>query len=612
MWKVESSDIRVTSVDGQAVARFVATIPGGGASPVLDLSAQGTDLKVSATHKYIPAGKLGARTLEWFDRAFVDGRVVSGDLTYRGSVHDFPFRKDEGLFLARGHVVDAVFDYQPGWVPASDVTADVEFRNEGMHIRATAAKVGGLRMTDAIADIPDLKDTHLRIKAAARGDLQDGLEFLANSPRGAGARRALRAPERPRSRSKPLSVWICRCAISTSARSTCRRASRTRPWRCAMSMHQRRQLQGTLTVHNTLVAAADLHAQWLGGPLDVVIRPDGNTASTLSATGTATAAQLKPFLPSAIKVSGSTQWRLATEFHTDAARKSGVRIESDLRGLGIALPEPLGKSEGEQRAFQVTLEADGDSAMLARSWLGDARAIVRVARGDDGWSLDRGGIRADGNAPALPNHRGLRIEGNVEHFVLDDWLALKGDDSGDAAAAGGKKLSDYLQAANVRVGTFELAGYQWSDVRGMLQATTAGWRVDVDGPGAAGQVLIPEQFGGAQPLRAALERLVLDKPESTGTGEAETATRPTQHSEPAGARRGLAPRHSRAWHARSQGEPRAAGNPLRQRGARRRVRACGRAGRMARGARGPAFLDSRRASRARTSLRRCARWATPA
>jgi uncharacterized protein (TIGR02099 family) len=282
-----------------------------------------------------------------------------------------------------------------------------------------------------------------------------------------------------------------------------------------------RSLQGNLIVRNTLVAEAELHGQWLGGPLDVVIRPQGGKASALNATGTAMAAQLQPFLPSAVKLSGAADWQLATEFHTDDGadedRKTGVRIESNLRGLGIGLPEPVGKREDEERPFQVTLEADAD-AVLARSWLGDVRAIVRVAHQNGEWGLDRGGIRADGNAPALPNHRGLRIEGAVERFVLDDWLALKSDDTGSGE---GKQLSDYLQAANVRVGTFELAGYQWSDVRGMLQATTGGWRVDVDGPGAAGQILIPEQFGGTQPLRAALERLVLDKPDSTGEGAAE-------------------------------------------------------------------------------------------
>jgi uncharacterized protein (TIGR02099 family) len=524
-WTIESNDLRMSSADGQATARFSATIPGDGSSPTLDLTAQGSDLKVSSTHKYIPAGRLGARTMEWFDRAFVDGRVTAAELTYRGSIRDFPFRNDEGLFLVRGHVVDAVFDYQEGWVPAKEVTADVEFRNEGMHIRSTAANVGGLRVTNATADIPDLKDTHLRIKAAARGDMQEGLNLLTNSPLAPalGERFARLSGRGPIEAAVDLDLPIRRLD-DRKIEVVARFADATASMRDVDAPV--RGLTGTLTVRNTLVAAADLRAQWLGGPLEVTIRPEGRNASTLSATGTAMAAQLKAFLPSAVKVSGALQWRVGTEFRTDAERQAGLRIESDLRGLGIALPEPLGKRENEQRAFQVTLEADGDDAMLARAWLGDVRSIVRVARSGDAWSLDRGGIRADGNAPGLPNHRGLRIEGNVERFVLDDWLALKGDEGGGSGSSGGRPLSDYLQAANVRVGTFELAGYQWSDVRGMLQATTGGWRVDVDGPGAAGQVLIPEQFGGSQPLRATLERLTLDKPESTGAGDGEDTRDP--------------------------------------------------------------------------------------
>jgi uncharacterized protein (TIGR02099 family) len=525
-WTIESNDIRMGSADGNATARFLATIPGDGSSPTLDMSAEGKDLKVSSTHKYIPAGRLGAKTMEWFDHAFVDGRVTAADFTYKGSVRDFPFRKDEGLFLVRGHVEDALFDYQPGWIPASDVTADVEFRNEGMHIHASAANVGGLRVTDATADIPDLKETHLRIRAAARGELQDGLEFLTSSPLAP----ALGEPFARLSGRGPINAAV---ALDLPIRNLDKRRIEVQARFADATVAMRdidapvHSLHGNLTVLNTLVSAAELHGQWLGGPLDVVIRPDGTKASTLNATGTATAAQLQPFLPAAVKLSGATQWKLATDFRSDSGdgeeRKTGVRIESNLRGLGVGLPEPVGKGENEERPFQVTLEADED-AVLARSWLGDVRAIVRVARTKGAWALDRGGIRADGNAPALPNHRGLRIEGAVEHFVLDDWLALRGD--GADTSGGGKKLSDYLQAANVRVGTFELAGYKWSDVRGMLQATTAGWRVDVDGPGAAGQILIPEQFGGSQPLRAAMERLVLDKPESTGGGTAEDPTDP--------------------------------------------------------------------------------------
>ena len=529
-WTIESGDVRMNSIDGSATARFSATVPGDGSSPTLDLSAQGKDLKVGSTHKYIPAARLGARTIEWFDQAFLDGRVVSAELTYRGSIRDFPFRKDEGLFLARGHVEGAVFQYQPDWMPASDVTADVEFRNEGMHIHATAAKVGGLRVTDATADIADLKQTRLRIKAAARGDLQEGLTFLTASPIAA----ALGEPFARLSGNGPIEAAMD-LDLPIKRLDDRKIEVRTRFTDASVSMRgvdaPVRSLDGSLTVRNTLVAAADLRAQWLGGPVEVVIRPEGDKASTLRATGTATAAQIKSFLPSAVKVSGSTQWRLATEFYSDAGssdRKSSVRIESDLRGLGVALPEPVGKSESEERPFQVTLEADGDDAVLARSWLGDVRSIVRVARAGDRWSLDRGGIRADGSAPALPSHRGLRIEGAIERFVLDDWLALRGEGDSSTAGGEGKALSDFLQAANVRVGTFELAGYRWLDVRGVLQATTAGWRVDVDGPGAAGQVLIPEQFTGSQALRATLARLVLEKVESSDAGSGEDTRDPRE------------------------------------------------------------------------------------
>lgn len=512
-WTVGSKEIRLQSEDGHAVARFTATIPHDGSSPVLDLSAHGEDLKVSATRKYIPAGKLGVRTMDWFDRAFVDGRVVGAELLYQGSIRDFPFRNDEGTFTARAHVEDALFDYQLGWIPASDLTADVEFRNEAMHIHATAANIGGLRASKATADIADLKQAHLKIKAAASGDLHDGLEFLANSPLAPrlGEPFARLSGHGPINAAISLDLPIRRLAdrkIEVAARFA----------EASVSMQNVdapvQSLKGTLTVRNTLLAAADLHAQWLGGPLEVSVRPEGKAASVLDATGTAAAAQLKPFLPPAVNVTGATQWRLATTLSSDAAERAqqrSVRIESDLQGLGIALPEPLGKSESDVRPMQVTLDLDDEDGWLMRGALGEVRAFVRVARSDEGWSLDRGGIRADGAAPALPNHRGLRIEGAVERFVLDDWLALKGSDSG------GKPLSEYLQAANVSVGMFELAGYRWSGVRGVLQATQAGWRVDVDGPDAAGQILIPEQFSGTQPLRATLERLVLQKPAAAGS-----------------------------------------------------------------------------------------------
>jgi uncharacterized protein YhdP len=282
-----------------------------------------------------------------------------------------------------------------------------------------------------------------------------------------------------------------------------------------------RGLTGELTVRNSLVAAAHMEGQWLGGPLSVTIEPQGASASQLDAKGRANAAELQSLLglPQFVGLSGATDWQMSTRLESsdndsnhDNQRRT-FRIDSNLRGLAIGLPEPVGKSEAQERPLQIALEFDGERALLARASLGDIRALVRLRQAADGWSLDRGTVRADAVVPALPGHRGFRIEGAVQRFVLDDWLALRGS----GGSGEGKPLSDFLQAANVRVGDFELFGYRWPDVRGVLQATQSGWRVDVSSPNAAGQVLIPESFTGSQPLRATMERLVLEKVEQPDT-----------------------------------------------------------------------------------------------
>jgi uncharacterized protein YhdP len=101
---VATDQLRLQGDDGRAVARLSLLLPSDGSSPVLDLFAQGQDLRVASASKYLPADRMGPKTLEWFDRALVDGRISSAEFTYKGPMRSFPFRKNEGVFLARGQV----------------------------------------------------------------------------------------------------------------------------------------------------------------------------------------------------------------------------------------------------------------------------------------------------------------------------------------------------------------------------------------------------------------------------------------------------------------------------------------------------------------------------
>lgn len=514
-----TDQLRVQGDDGRAVARMHLTLPSDGTSPILDLFAQGEDLKIGSTHKYLPADKLGPKTLEWFDRALVDGRISTAEFTYKGPMRQFPFRKNEGTFLARAQVQNALFDYQEGWQPARDLAAEVEFRNQGMRVHATAATIGNVRMNQATAEIPDFRQNELSIKATAASDLDASLAFLRNSPIGPrlGETFARLGGRGPMTADVQLELPLRRLD-NRKIDITARFAEATVTMQKVSAPVQ--SLTGELRVKNTLIAEADLKGRFLGGPLSVKIEQQSDTAAQLDAQGHAEATELRSLfsLPATVKLSGASDYHVSMPIasgDSEAAQRRNIKIDSNLRGLGVTLPEPLGKGIAEERPVQVALEID-DEQLLSRTAYGDVRALIRMRQSDEGWTLDRGGVRADAIAPALPSHRGLRIEGNVQRFVLDDWLALRGSDSTAPGAAprdddDAKKLSDYLQAANVRVADFQMFGYRFADLRGVLQSTQSGWRVDVSGDNAAGQVLIPESFTGSQPLRATMERLVINK-----------------------------------------------------------------------------------------------------
>jgi hypothetical protein len=179
---VGSDELRLASEDGRASGSLRLLVPRDRSSPVLELSARGEDLKVSSTGKYVPGHKLSKKTLAWFDRAFVDGRVKSATVELKGPIRVFPFRNGEGTFDATAEVEDAALAYHDAWTPATGIDAEVTFHNQGMTARAKAAHVGGVATENAVAEIKDFKQNELRLSALASSDLQHAFEFLRASP----------------------------------------------------------------------------------------------------------------------------------------------------------------------------------------------------------------------------------------------------------------------------------------------------------------------------------------------------------------------------------------------------------------------------------------------
>ncbi|MBB6094307.1 uncharacterized protein (TIGR02099 family) [Povalibacter uvarum] len=515
-WRIASNDLRVTTVDGNGQGKVAVTVPIDGSSPILELDATGDNLVAKAAPKYMPANKLSPKTLGWLDHAFVEGHVRDAEVIFNGPTRALPFRNGEGVFIARGRIEQGTLLYQEGWSPAEELALAFEFKNEGLRILGGTGMVHGLKISQVGGGFRDFKLAELAIKAHAAGDLGDALVLLQTSPisdalgdqfqrlRGQGEAASdvdlLLPLKRIKSRRIEVTTHVKEATVVADGID----APVT-------------GLNGFLTVRQSLPEVAKLRGQWLGGPIEVAVEPveSATQAAQVTASGRATASRLTPLLklPASAKLSGETDWQFAMRWETapEAAGQRGqprkYRVESNLEGLGIALPYPVGKEPAERRPLRLELEFDGEQEIVARAGLGDLRGLIRFQEGGSGWRLDRGGVRTDAVAAALPGHPGFRIEGSLDRLVLDDWFDLKGDGQGNS------RLSDYLKTASLKLGNLQVFGYEFADVRGMLRATDRGWQIDVAGPSAEGELTIPEDFTGPQPLRVRLDHLVIDRVE---------------------------------------------------------------------------------------------------
>ncbi|HEY5809463.1 MAG TPA: DUF3971 domain-containing protein, partial [Povalibacter sp.] len=496
-WRLSSDELRVVTDDGKAQAQIAVTIPlDSTISPTLELHAQAHDLNAAATSKYLPASKLTPKTLAWLDAAFSTGRVTRADVDFTGPVRAFPFRRREGQFVARGQVDGISFNYQEGWAPAEQVAGVVEFRNQGMKLISGTAMVGNLKVAKISGDFADFKRGNLEVKAQAAGDLGDALKLLQTSPIREALGTLFQSLQGQGSTTMDVSMHLPLKRIADRQILVTTHLADARVTSAALAAPVT-SLSGSLTVRQSLPETADLRGHWLGGPLQVSIAPvpAATPKAFLTATGRADASQLTPLLhlPATVSISGATGWQLTTPLETASAAATTPRqprkftIESDLQGLGIKVPYPVGKSEAEARPLHAEIEYDGDSTVLTRAALGDIRALMRIRERKDGWHLDRGGVRADGIAAALPAHPGIGIDGSLDRLNLDEWLALKSS----GTAKGSTPVSDYLQTANLQLGSLQIFGYRFPDVRGVLRSTGAAWQVNVAGPNAQGELTIP-------------------------------------------------------------------------------------------------------------------------
>lgn len=538
-WHVPQWQLKLTNADvqGEWHGKWQAAANGGGPG-TLDLQGQIKQINASQAHRYLPV-TLPANVRQYVRDAVVKGTYSDVQVKIKGDLARLPFANPkEGEFRFAGRVRDIELDYLPAallppkslpWPRLHKLNGQLVFDRLGMKLTDASARAGdartGLSLTAGQADIADMAhQAVLNVSADNKDTAAQVLMLVQKSPLDAllsGALRQTQATGTIQTRFK-LSIPLL-TPQSTKVQGTV--VLNGNDVRISPATPLLEKAQGTVQFTEAGFTLSALQARLLGGPVRIEggLRTSAGAAETsmqLRAQGQITAdglRQAKEFAPLnelAQHASGTTSYSAQLGWRQSQPE---LTVQSQLEGLALKLPSPLGKLASARVPLSLRVRAQNQNGVLQDQlqfeWGSMASAhYVRDLSGAEPVVL-RGSLSLGTQAPALPA-TGVTATVALDRFSVDDWEALLPTNLVSGSATPGAGQTAWRSYLPTRIGL--QANTITADGRTLHQVVAGGvrddltWRVNLDARELSGHVVYRqpsrEQLGH---LFARLSRLNL-------------------------------------------------------------------------------------------------------
>ncbi len=515
--RIESPSISLGNPDMRTQTRFRVTLPADRSAPFMDLSLEFQGVAASAIRHYLPGGVLKEKLENWLERAFVAGRIPRGALLFRGSPGDFPFRLNEGRFEVLLGLEDASIQLHPDWPPLEEIAGSVRLVNSRLEIEATSGRILDSAISAAGASIPDLfKATAVQVRGTVRGPFSDTLRLLRETPlnKRLGALAAdlategrsrldldMAVPLRHKGHKGPLHL---RGALSWPEPATLV---------IGAPKLELTGLNGAVGFTESGLLFSAVEAGLWGSPVRIFLEgrsgKEGTGQSThLKIAGSSKIETLAEQIPTPLweLLRGKGAWTLDLSFPNQGPGGTTPPLDfvfdSNLRGLTVSLPQPLGKRGPARRRLHLEGRLTPGESTEVRGRYGDLGLHLTVGPGGRG--LTRGLLAFGGGPPSRPQADGLHLTGSLASLDLPawaDWLASRGK----GGQGGGTAV---LRSADLKIARLVLPGLNCTNLDLKMDRKRRAWEIRLDATEFAGALSIPHGLR-KEPIRLNLERLDL-------------------------------------------------------------------------------------------------------
>ena len=357
----------------------------------LGLRATVENADATLVSEFVPAKVVDESFYQWLTDSVREGRITAGRYYGHGRVGDD---------LPKGAFTSSMwyeFDrsrvrYDPDWPEVTEAAGRVQIHNEGALITLNEGRSGGLEIGGSTIRVQPgngSSPARLQVEASPRATGEDVSWWLANTPLGDEAGELIRNADYGGRFQLDLGVDI---PLAETVSPVVSARMRTKNGQFGLPQHglSWRGITGDLTFNTERgFSGQPLRADFFGQPVAVHLSsPDNQQALTVRQTGQL---PIPDFLwrmgmseNSGLGLSGTLGY--TAELNVDSDIDPTITVSSDLSGLNVDWPEPLGKSANETAPLTATLDPFAESGLKVTGRWQD-RLSFNLQMKDSGFDL---------------------------------------------------------------------------------------------------------------------------------------------------------------------------------------------------------------------------------
>lgn len=477
----------------------------------LELGVQNANLLDA--FRYLP-NTLKEDVRSWMERSILAGRSIESGMLFHGSLaKEAP--KDQKAHQLYFEVEDSILDYDAAWPRFDELMATIFLDNFEISSRDARGRMFDSDVYDATVMVPISTDgvaDSILIDGKVRGAFSDGVRVLTETPL-------------VEATSNMAVGWRAQGEMSGSAKLNLPigpRAERGEPTWAEVTV----DLAGAdLTMANFDLDFTDIQGQ-LKYESNSALSSAGFTArlfeqnvlGTIASTGDASAGEIIVTIDGRVAATDLYRWSgqpllsraegelsYQSDLHVFYGERSDepiyVNAESDLTGVTIHMPAPLGKSADEIANLKYRQTFIGDNYRIGLELADWVKAQLEVI---DGF-LAGGELHFGSQQLKDVSYEKLRVTGEMDYVKYEEWDALSTDLAEISEGSLEEELEQTLDHVTLQIGLFDVFGFEMDKVLTKITRDPGVWQVDLSNDWLQGRVSVEDEVG--TPLKIAMQRL---------------------------------------------------------------------------------------------------------